>query len=102
MHARDRSWLPGFLALSAIWGSSFLFIKVGVGDFAPLQVAFARCALGAVALLAILAVRRERLPRGRALWGHLFVVALLFNSVPFALYAFGETKVSSVVAGISN
>ena len=102
MHSRDRSWFPSFLALSAIWGSSFLFIKVGVREFAPLQVAFGRCVLGAIALLAILAARRERLPRGRRLWGHLFVVAILFNSVPFALFAWGETEVSSVVAGLSN
>ncbi|HKP89282.1 MAG TPA: DMT family transporter [Thermoleophilaceae bacterium] len=102
MQARDRGWLPAFLLLSAIWGSSFLFIKVGVEDFAPFQVAFARCALGALALVAILAARRERLPRGRRVWLHLFAIAVLFNSVPFALFAFGETEVSSVVAGISN
>jgi drug/metabolite transporter (DMT)-like permease len=98
----DRGWLPGFLLLSAIWGASFLFIKVGDRAFAPLQVAFARCALGALALVAMLAIRRESLPRGRAAWGHLFMLAVLFNSVPFALFAWGETEVSSVVAGIAN
>jgi drug/metabolite transporter (DMT)-like permease len=102
MRTRDRSWLPTFLLLSSIWGSSFLFIKVAVDDLAPLQVAFARCALGALALVAILIVRRDRLPRGRRVWLHLFLIATLFNSVPFALFAFGETEVSSVVAGISN
>jgi drug/metabolite transporter (DMT)-like permease len=102
MQTRDRSWLATFLALSSIWGSSFLFIKVAVDDFAPLQVAFARCALGALALAAILVARRDRLPRGRRVWLHLFLIATLFNSVPFALFAFGETEVSSVVAGISN
>jgi drug/metabolite transporter (DMT)-like permease len=100
--APRRDWLPPFLALSAIWGSSFLFIKVAVDDLAPLQVAFARCALGSLTLLAILTLRRDRLPRGRRAWLHLFLIATLFNSIPFALFAFGETKVSSVVAGISN
>jgi drug/metabolite transporter (DMT)-like permease len=98
----NRDWLPAFALLSAIWGASFLFIKVGDRAFEPLQVAFGRCALGAVALLAIMATRRERLPRGREAWTHLFVVAILFNSVPFALFAWGETEVSSVVAGIAN
>lgn len=102
MQTRERTWLPEFLLLSSIWGSSFLFIKVGVDDLAPLQVAFARCALGALALVAILVVRRDRLPRGRRVWLHVFAIATLFNSVPFALFAFGETKVSSIVAGISN
>jgi drug/metabolite transporter (DMT)-like permease len=90
------------VVLSGIWGASFLFIKVGDRAFAPLQVAFARCSLGALALLVMLAIRRERLPRGRETWTHLFLIAVLFNSVPFALFAWGETEVSSVVAGISN
>jgi drug/metabolite transporter (DMT)-like permease len=69
MSGRDdgsRDWLLPFLLISAIWGASFLFIKAGDRAFAPLQVAFGRCALGAIALLAVLAIRRERLPRGRA------------------------------------
>jgi drug/metabolite transporter (DMT)-like permease len=98
----QRGWLPAFLLLSAIWGASFLFIKVGDRALAPLHVAFARCALGALALLAMLAIRREPLPRGRQAWGHLCLLAILFNSVPFALFAWGETEVSSVVAGIAN
>ena len=102
MSERDRGWLPHFVVLSAIWGASFLFIKVGDRAFAPLQVAFARCALGAIALLALAAARRERMPRTREAWAHLFVIAVLFNSVPFALFAWGETRVSSVVAGIWN
>jgi drug/metabolite transporter (DMT)-like permease len=89
-------------AVALLWGASFLFIKVGDRAFAPLQVAFARCSLGALALLVMLAIRRERLPRGRETWTHLFLIAVLFNSVPFALFAWGETEVSSVVAGISN
>jgi drug/metabolite transporter (DMT)-like permease len=99
---RNASWLPSFVLLSAIWGASFLFIKVADRDFAPLQVAFGRCALGASTLAAILLVRRERLPRGRTVWAQMMVLAVLFNSVPFSLFAFGETRVSSVVAGICN
>jgi drug/metabolite transporter (DMT)-like permease len=98
----SRAWLPGFVLLASIWGASFLFIKVADRAFEPLQVAFGRCALGAAALLALLGLRRDRLPRGRRVWAHLMFLALLFNSIPFALFAFGETKVSSVVAGIWN
>src|SRR5437588_20433 len=98
----DRSCLPPFVVLSAIWGASFLFIKVGDRAFEPLQVAFGRCLLGAIALLGALALRREPLPRGRDAWLHLMVIAVLFNSVPFALFAWGGTGVSSVVAGIWN
>jgi drug/metabolite transporter (DMT)-like permease len=88
--------------LSAIWGLSFLLIKVGDQAFAPLQVAFGRMVFGALTLLVLLWVRRDRLPRDPATWGHLAVAALLLNAVPFTLYAYGETHVSSIVAGIFN
>jgi drug/metabolite transporter (DMT)-like permease len=50
----------------------------------------------------VLAVTRRRLPAGRQVWGHLFVIALFGNSIPFALLAEGETRISSVLAGIWN
>jgi drug/metabolite transporter (DMT)-like permease len=97
-----RSWLPGFLLLAVIWGSSFLFIKVGVRELHPLWLTFGRVAAGAVTLLIILAVTRDRLPRDARLWGHLVVVAALGVVVPFTLFGFGEQRVSSVLAGIWN
>lgn len=97
-----RAWVPGFLALSAIWGASFLFIKVGLRDLSPVDIALARVALGALPLTAWALLRHDPLPRGRRVWGHLFVVALLFNAVPFSLIAFGETRVPSVLAGLWN
>jgi drug/metabolite transporter (DMT)-like permease len=96
------SWRVAFVALAAIWGASFLFIKVLVEDLAPLQVAFSRCAIGALVLCAWLVAMRERLPRGRGLWGHMAVAGLLFCSAPFSLFAWAETEVSSVVAGLWN
>jgi drug/metabolite transporter (DMT)-like permease len=97
-----RGWLLPYLGAALIWGCSFLFIKLGLEALSPIHVAFGRQALGALALLALAAVARVRLPRDRATWMHLFVVAILFNSVPSTLFAFGETHVSSVVAGIIN
>lgn len=96
------AWRPRFALLALIWGSSFLFIKVAVDWLAPVDVAFARVALGALVLLVVLAVTRRRLPAGRAVWGHLFVIGLFGNSIPFALLAEGETRISSVLAGIWN
>ncbi|WP_158888289.1 DMT family transporter [Amycolatopsis anabasis] len=99
----NRSWLPGFLVLGLIWGASFALIKIGVSaGVGPVWIALWRCFFGALALWLICAVRRSELPRGRAVWGHAAVVALLANSVPFALFAFGETRISSVVAGVWN
>ncbi|WP_206670948.1 DMT family transporter [Streptomyces sp. CB01881] len=98
-----RRWWPGFVALSAIWGASFALIKVAVDvGVPPLWVACWRCVLGAAALWAILALRREPAPRDLATWGHSAVAALLLNAVPFALFSYGETRVSSVLAGVVN
>lgn len=68
----------------------------------PVQVAFGRVSIGAVALLAICVATRTSLPRDRQTWKHLFVLAILLNSGPFTLFAYGETQISSVLAGIIN
>jgi drug/metabolite transporter (DMT)-like permease len=96
----NSSTRSAFIGLAAIWGASFLFIKVGVEHgVPPAGVAFTRVAIGALVLLAVV---RTRLPRGRVVNGHLFVVALVMNTLPFTLFAYGEQHVSSVLAGIYN
>ncbi|TWJ25331.1 DMT family transporter [Micromonospora endolithica] len=97
-----RSWLPGFVALAAIWGSSFLFIKVGVAELHPLHLTLYRVAAGAVTLLVVLALLRDRLPREPRIWAHLFVIAALGVAVPFTLFGYGEQRVESMLAGIWN
>jgi drug/metabolite transporter (DMT)-like permease len=96
----NSSTRSAFIGLAAIWGASFLFIKVGVDHgVPPVLVAFTRVAIGALVLLAVV---RTRLPRGRVVNGHLFFVALVMNTLPFTLFAYGEQHVSSVLAGIYN
>ncbi|CAN5880161.1 DMT family transporter [soil metagenome] len=97
-----RSWLPGFLALAVIWGSSFLFIKVGVAELHPLYVTLGRVAIGALTLLSALAVTRTPLPRDLRLWAHLTVVGTFGVALPFTLFAYGEERISSTLAGIWN
>ena len=97
------SWEVQFISLAAIWGASFLFIKVLDDHHWPaLWVALGRVALGAAALLLILLIRRERLPTDRRVWLHCAVAAVLFNTVPWTLFAFGEQHTSSIVAGLWN
>jgi drug/metabolite transporter (DMT)-like permease len=99
---RSLPWQVSFLALGAIWGCSFLFIKLGLQSFTPVEVAFGRLAIGAPTLLAVARLTGTPLPRRRATWRHLAVAALLFCSIPFTLFAWGETQVSSILAGIIN
>ena len=95
-------WRAQFVLLAAIWGSSFLFIKVLGEHWPPLWVALGRVSLGAITLIAITFVRRERLGLHGRTWLHLFVAAVLANAIPFTLFAYGEQHVSSVVAGLWN
>lgn len=97
-----RAWFPGFLLVAAIWGASFLFIKVAVVELHPLWLTFGRVAAGTVTLLVVLAVSRDRLPTDLRLWGHLVVVAAVGVVIPFTLFGYGEQRVSSVLAGIWN
>jgi drug/metabolite transporter (DMT)-like permease len=97
-----RVSLLRFVLLSAIWGSSFLFIKVALEGLAPAQVVAGRVWSGALVLLAVVALRRLALPRSLRLWGHLVLLALLANVVPFMLFSWAETHVDSSVAGLLN
>jgi drug/metabolite transporter (DMT)-like permease len=97
-----QSWRVQFVALSAIWGSSFLCIKVLDDVWSPVQVALARIALGAIFLVGVLALKGAPLPRGRTVWVHIAVAGAFMNALPFTLFAFGEQHVSSVIAGLWN
>jgi drug/metabolite transporter (DMT)-like permease len=95
-------WPARFALLALFWGSTFLFIKIGDEALAPIQVTLGRLLIGTTTLLAILAVRGERLPAGWPLWGQLAIAGLLLNVIPFTLFAYGERHVSSLLAGIWN
>ncbi|MGI5146234.1 DMT family transporter [Plantactinospora sp. CA-294935] len=97
-----KSWLPGFFALGAIWGSSFLFIKVGIREMHPVYVTLGRVGAGAVTLLIVLAVLRDRLPRDPMLWLHTALYSAIGVALPFTLFGYGEQRVSSMLAGIWN
>jgi drug/metabolite transporter (DMT)-like permease len=103
MSSPGSRWLPGFVLLSAVWGASFALIKIAVdAGVPPPWVAFWRCLLGALALWTVVAATRAALPRTRQVWAHAAVAALLLNTVPFILLAYGETRVTSVEAGVLN
>ena len=99
---KQKSWLPAYLALGLVWGCSFIFIKLGLEFLTPFGVAFGRCALGALALVAYARFKSIDLPKDRSIWFKLWVVALLLNVIPGILFAYAEVHVTSVLAGIIN
>lgn len=95
-------WQAQLLVLAAIWGTSFLLIKIGDRSMSPYQVAAGRIGSGALTLALLLRLQRGHLPRSARTWGHLAVVAILNSVVPWTLFAWGETVSTSVLAGILN
>ena len=93
-----RSWTL-LLGLSAIWGASYLLIKIALRDLSPEVVAFTRIALAALLLLPIAASRGALRPlRGRL--GTVTVLGAVQVAGPFLLIAAGEQSISSSLAGI--
>jgi drug/metabolite transporter (DMT)-like permease len=95
-------WQAKYVLLAFIWGSSFLLMKVGLRTMAPLQISGLRIFAGTATLLTLLAITGGRLPRERRTWAHLAVSGVFLTALPFSLFAAGEVRVSSALAGIGN
>lgn len=93
-----RSWTL-LLVLGAIWGASYLFIKIGLRDLSPGMIAWLRIALAALVLMP-LAVSQGALAGLREKWGWLALIGVVQAGGPFFLIAAGEQEISSALAGI--
>jgi drug/metabolite transporter (DMT)-like permease len=96
---RVSTSLTGILA--AIWGASFLFIKVGDRGFAPTTMMAARLAVAAIVLLGYLATRGELAALRRAPLGA-FGLGLVNAAIPYTLIGWGEKHVDSGTAAVVN
>lgn len=90
------------VALSLIWGTSFLFIKLAVGELGPWGVAFWRCFFGTVILFLVLAIKKEKVRWKQLPWKQIAIVAFFNNALPWGLIAMSEMKISSSLASVVN
>ncbi len=95
------TWVVEFVALAAIWGGSFLFMRLGAADFGPMTVAFLRCAIAALVLLPWLAYQ-GRMSGLRQHWGKLLIVGTLNCAIPFSLFAFAVAHITTGLASVLN
>jgi drug/metabolite transporter (DMT)-like permease len=91
-----------FLALGLMWGTSYLFIKIGVETLPTFTLIAVRLGIGLVFLATVVGLARERLPRDPKIYGHLLVMSLVNIALPFALITSAEHSVDSAVAAILN
>ncbi|MDB5870814.1 MAG: family transporter [Ramlibacter sp.] len=96
-----RSWTFDFILLAAIWGSSFLFMRLGAVEFGALPTAALRVAIATVFLLPLL-WRRGLGPQLRQHWKPLFVVGLLNSAIPFACFSFALLSITTGLSAILN
>lgn len=90
----------GLLAL--IWGSSFLLIALALRGMSPVQIALGRLTAAAVVLGVIAVVRRLPLPRSLRTWGHLALMGIVANIIPFFAFGWAQERITSGLAGVLN
>jgi drug/metabolite transporter (DMT)-like permease len=99
---RNRDWLtPLELSLlGAIWGGSFLFMRVAAPEFGSLALVEVRLALGALVLLPFAWRLRTQIPA--SIWPRLAAIGLINSAVPFVLFAWTAQHAPAAVGAICN
>lgn len=94
-----KDW--GLLAtLVVLWGSNFMFVKLGVATVPPATLAAGRLVVGAVVLVAVIRALGYRFPRPGPVWVSYTMLAVVGNSMPFWLISWGQQTIDSSLAGI--
>ncbi len=88
------------LALGAIWGNSFMVIKVAVETVPAATTTAGRMLLAAIIMIFVAKAARQSLPRGWRLWKFILLAALFGFALPFFLIGWGEEKIDSGLAAI--
>jgi drug/metabolite transporter (DMT)-like permease len=91
------------LALAALWGASFMFIKIGVRELEPTTLVCVRLAIGALMLAPVAIVRlgaRTVARELRAAWRPLVLVGLVNSSIPIVSLSWAETRIDSGLAAV--
>jgi drug/metabolite transporter (DMT)-like permease len=89
-----------WLVLCLIWGSTWLFIKLGLADLPPVGFAGLRFVIASAVLWGIVAIRRPPLPKGLRSWAFLALTGFLAFSLNYGLLFWGEARTSSGLAAV--
>src|SRR5437762_4084426 len=89
-----------WLILCCIWGSTWLFIKIGLNDLPPFTFAGFRFVLASLILGSLVLLRRVRWPRTRDVWSLIAVSGVLQFTFNYGLEFWGEQHISSGLAAV--
>ncbi len=87
--------------LAALWGASFLFMRLGAHEFGPIVLAAVRVGLASAMLIPLLASRGQ-LAQLRTHWKGLLIVGALNSAIPFALFSFAALSITAGLSSIVN
>ena len=90
-----------FILLAALWGASFLFMRLGTLEFGPLPTAGVRVTIAALALLPVL-LSRGLWPQLRQHWKPVMICGVINSAIPFALFSFALLSISTGLSSILN
>jgi drug/metabolite transporter (DMT)-like permease len=96
-----RGWVVDFVLLAAIWGASFLFMRIGTVEFGPVPTAAVRVAI-ATAFLWPLLLMRGLGPQLRRHWKAVFTIGLINSGIPFALFSFALLSITTGLSAVLN
>lgn len=88
------------LLLSILWGGSFFFNRIVLGELPPMTLVLGRIGLAAIAINLLVIATGHRMPRSPRRWGAFAVTAVLNNVLPFVLIVWGQTRITSGLAAI--
>jgi drug/metabolite transporter (DMT)-like permease len=89
-----------WLALAAMWSSSYAVIKMGVATLEPAALVFGRLLVGSIIIYAVMRWRGLTLSRDPGVWFSYAVTGVLGSAAPFLLITHGERSVDSALASI--
>ena len=98
---KTKDWIA-FILLGLVWGSSFLWIKIGLEELGPFTLVAYRLGFGLLGLAVVVLAQRPPAPKGLKLWAGLVLIGITNTALPFILITWGELFIDSGVAAILN
>jgi drug/metabolite transporter (DMT)-like permease len=98
MRSRD---IVELVALAALWGASYLFMRLGAGEFGPVALSALRVSVASGVLLPLL-LKRDLAPALRAHWKPIAIVGVINSALPFLLFSYAALSITAGLSAIFN
>lgn len=101
MTTAKKPWLADYVALGALWGSSFLFMRFSAVEFGAMATAAGRVAIAAAFLMPFV-IMKGLLPELKKHWRQIFFLGIFSSAIPFALFAYSLLSITTGLSAILN